>query len=782
MIASARPSLGGVENAPTDPHLYNGDEHNGDEHKTDGHKGEHERDEHERGEHKRDEYKRGDYKRDEVLNLQNKEARSYFLVAFTVLFGLWHIVTNVYWIEPGRWQNAIHFAGFAFLASLLVSPFGERTASRGAWVFDFTYGIVVASAALWVAAAESAVYARTLAVTGQSWQLTPLDWLAGFVLIFACIDLSRRVSGWVIPVLIVLALSYILFLGSYLPGIFRAASLPLDDVLFRTLYNDEGLFGIIASTSSTNVTLFMIFGGFLIVSGAGDFVIELAKVIAGRIKGGAAFVAVLSSALTGTISGSAIANTASTGVITIPLMKANGFRPKFAAGVEAAASTGGQLMPPIMGAGAFVMASYTSIPYATIVAASIVPAMLYFLSVAFIVRIEAVKYDAGSEMDMTVDRGKLLSGGLVFIIPLSVMIWLLLSGVTPAFAACWAIAALILTSWITSLLTLLTPKGMFKPVAMGPTRIAEALTAGIKASVMTAILLVAIGIMNNAIVTSGVGNGFSLMIAQWAQGSMVLAIVLIGIVSLILGMGLPTTAAYIILAILAAPALAGIMSDRLIVEQLIVGISDPAKSALFFLVEHPHVAKIADGMTRAEAWELMAAIPFEIAVTIRPALIEPSVAIGFLLVAHLIIFWLSQDSNVTPPVCLAAFTAAGIAGARPMATGFQSWKIAKGLYIMPLLFAYTPLISGEIVEVLQIGFFSLFGIYATNALIQRYSEGPVGVVEIVALVVGAVLSFWPLHLLANLGGALLVLFVILRTHKKGTKITQTGTGAESSLC
>ena len=706
------------------------------------------------------------YRRRDTLALANKETRSLPLIAFAVLFGLWHIVTNVYWIEPGRWQNAIHFAGFAFLASVTLSPFGGRAHLRVAWLFDCAYGLMVASAALWVAAAETAIYQRSLAITGQGWQLNWADWAAGFILIFACIDLSRRVSGWVIPVLIVLSLSYILFLGSYLPGIFRAARLPIDDVLFRTLYNDEGLFGIIASTSSTNVTLFMIFGGFLITSGAANFVIEISKVLAGQVKGGAAFVAVLSSALTGTISGSAIANTASTGVITIPLMKANGFRPKFAAGVEAAASTGGQLMPPIMGAGAFVMASYTAIPYATIVAVSIVPAFLYFLSVAFMVRIEAVKYDAGAHLDMTVDKAKLLSGGLVFIIPLTVMIWLLLSGVTPAFAACWAILALLCTSWATSFLSRFVLRGKFAPIAMSPAKIAEALTAGVLASVMTALLLVAIGIMNNAIVTSGVGNSFSLMIAQWAQGSMVLAILLVAFVSLILGMGLPTTAAYIILAILAAPALAGIMSDALIVEQLMAGITDPAKSALFYLVEHPHTAKISEGMTRSEAWALMAAIPFEVAVTIRPALIEAEMALTFLLTAHLIIFWLSQDSNVTPPVCLAAFTAAGIAGARPMATGFQSWKLAKGLYIVPLMFAYTPLLSGSLLEVLQVGGFGLFGIYAITALIQRYSEGPIGLVETTALAIGGALCFLPLHLPANLIGSLLVLAIILRTHKK----------------
>ena len=683
-----------------------------------------------------------------------------------MIFGLWHVVTNVYFIEPGRWQNAIHFAGFAFLASTIFSPFGSRANAPFAWAFDLAYGLLIAAAALWVANAENAVYERSLAVTGLAWQLTFLDWAAGFILIFACIDLSRRVSGWVIPILVVLSLSYILFLGGYLPGVFRSASLPLNDVLFRTLYNDEGLFGILASISSTNIALFMIFGGFLVASGASDFVIELAKVVAGRIKGGAAFVAVLSSALTGTISGSAIANTASTGVITIPLMKANGFRPKFAAGVEAAASTGGQLMPPIMGAGAFVMASYTSIPYATIVTVSVVPALLYFLSVAFVVRIEAVKYDAGSEIDMTVDKGKLMSGGLVFVVPLTVMIWLLLSGVTPSFAACWAIATLIATSWATSLLTIVLPEGMFKPVAMGPKKIAEALASGVRSSVMTAILLVTIGIMNNAIVTSGVGNGFSLMIAQWSQGSLVLAIVLIGLVSLVLGMGLPVTAAYIVLAILTAPALAGIMSDTVIVDQLVDGIADPAKSALFLLVDHPNAASVAEGMTRPEARDLVAAIPFEVAVTIRPVLVDPAIAVTFLLTAHLIIFWLSQDSNVTPPVCLAAFTAAGIAGSRPMATGFESWKIAKGLYIVPLMFAYTPLISGEFLEVAQIGFFGLFGIYAINVLIQNFSEGPLGLVEYPAIVAGAVLAFWPLEILANLGGAALVLFVLFRTKAK----------------
>jgi len=683
------------------------------------------------------------------------------ILAVGLVFGLWHVATNVYLIEPGLWQNAIHFAGFAFLASVTISPWGRRANHRLAWTADIIYGCLIAAASFWIAWSESAVYERSLAVTGQGWQFTVVDWAAGILVIFACIDLARRVSGWVIPILIILSLSYILFLGASLPGVFRAASLPIDDVLFRTLYNDEGMFGILASISSTKITLFMIFGGFLVVSGANSFVIEISKIVAGRIKGGAAFVAVLSSALTGTISGSAVANTASTGVITIPLMKANGFRPAFAGGVEAAASTGGQLMPPIMGAGAFVMASYTTIPYGTIVAVSLVPALLYFLSVAFIVRIEAVKYNAGAHIDMTVDMGKLISGGLVFILPLAVMFWLLLTGVTPDYAACWAILALIVTSWVISLAARLLPKGIFEPVVMGPKRIGEALVSGVRASIMTAILLTAIGIMNNAIVTSGVGNSFSLMIAQWSQGSLALAILLIALASLVLGMGLPVTAAYIVLAILTAPALAGLMSDGLVVQQLVAGIGDPATAALFFLVEHPLAAQVTAGMTEAEAWELVRNIPFEVAVTIRPALIDPSVQLTFLLTAHLIIFWLSQDSNVTPPVCLAAFAAAGIAGSRPLQTGFESWKIAKGLYIVPLLFAYTPLISGSWTEIMQIGFFALFGIYATNALIQWHAEGPMKPLTALLMVLGAIGAYWPLDLLYNIGGALLVLVAIV---------------------
>ncbi len=710
--------------------------------------------------------------REYLLDLDGSERTpvEWSVAVFAVLFGLWHIATSLFINEQTIWQNAIHFGGFALLASVVHTGFQRQSRSQSALIADLVYGLLIVAACIWVASSVDRIYEETLSVTGQSWQFNLGDWIAGLFLLFAAIDLSRRVSGWVIPILILLSLAYILFLGEHLPGVFRAASLPLSDVLFRSLYNDEGMFGILALISSSSITLFMVFGGFLVASGASDFVIEVSKVVAGRIRGGAGFVAVISSALTGTISGSAIANTASTGVITIPLMKSNGFRGRFAGGVEAAASTGGQIMPPIMGAGAFVMASYTAIPYADIVAVSVVPAILYFLSVAFIVRIEAIKYNVGEGVDMTIDKAKIVSGGLVFILPLTVMIVLLLSGVTPSFAACWAIATLILVSWGSYIAAKVTGIKQLATNVMTPKRIANAFMLGMAASIMTGVLLVAIGIMNNAIVTSGIGNGFSLMIAQWSQGSVVIAILLIALASLVLGMGLPVTAAYIILAILCAPALAGILADTVIIDLLVAGISDPMQLAMFSLVDSPLVAKLSSGLTYDEAVQLMAAIPFEVAVTLRPLLVDTETLTTFLLIAHLIIFWLSQDSNVTPPVCLAAFTAAGIAKSPPMATGFQAWKLAKGLYIVPLMFAYTPLISGNWMEICQLGFFALFGIYGLNVTIQNYAEGPLKLWYWPLIIGGVIGSFWPLHWVANIVGALLIVAVVVLSsrHQKAS--------------
>ena len=304
-------------------------------------------------------------------------------------------------------------------------------------------------------------------------------------------------------------------------------------------------------------------------------------------------------------------------------------------------------------------------------------------------------------------------------LPLATMTYLLVSGRTPSYAAVFAIGTLIVVSWIS-------------PNRMGPVNISRALALGVRTSVMTAILLVAVGLINNAVTTSGLANTFALMIAQWSQGSLLLALALVALASLVLGMGLPVTAAYIVLSILSAPALAGMLADGMIVQQIAAGITDPAAAMSFALVDPALAATLADGMPIAEAKALMASIPFDVAVAIRPLLVDAERMTLYLLTAHLIVFWLSQDSNVTPPVCLAAFTAAGIAGSRPMATGVEAWKIAKGLYIVPLMFAYTPLVGGEPAELARLAAFALLGIYASNCALQRHAEGPLRRVALAA--------------------------------------------------
>lgn len=303
-----------------------------------------------------------------------------------VAVSLMHIYFNIFAVVPSLWQNALHFSGFAILCGLYF-PFNavkRDHRSTLSLVCDIGIALIAAASAIYMISMEDAIYARGVT-------LNMSEWIAGTILILCAIEFTRRTTGWIIPVLIVLALTYVGWWGTLISGVFKFGGLSAETILFRSVYGDDGLFGNIALISSSFVFMFILFGAFLLRSGAGDFVINLARAVAGKFVGGPGLVAVFASGLTGTISGSAVANTASTGVITIPLMKKAGFDPKFAAAVEASASTGGQLMPPIMGAGAFVMASYTQIPYTTIVAFSILPAILYFATIAFFVRIEAKK-------------------------------------------------------------------------------------------------------------------------------------------------------------------------------------------------------------------------------------------------------------------------------------------------------------------------------------------------------------------------------------------------------
>ena len=668
------------------------------------------------------------------------------VTAFAVVVSLAHLYFAFVGDVGELLRNALHFAGFVVLCAVYFPILDRpRIKASSAWLWaDLVFGLAVAVAAVHLALSESAIYDRGV-------RLAPQDWLAALVVILGAIEFTRRTTGLIIPILIVLAVTYVGWWGQFVGGVFSFRGLSWETVLFRSIYGDDALFGTIARISSTYVFLFIIFGAFLLRSGAGEFVIDLARAVAGRLVGGPGLVAVIASGLTGTISGSVVANTASTGVITIPLMKRNGYPPAFAGGVEASASTGGQLMPPIMGAGAFVMASYTQISYEVIIAAALLPALLYFASVGYFVRIEAKRRDLRASALEGPSLGEAFrNAGASFVIPIGVLIALLLAGFTPTYAAVVGIGAIIVSSWLTR-------------HPMGPRAILDALALGARNMVLTAVLLCSVGLVVNVIATAGVGNTFSLMIADWAGGNLLIAIALIGLASLVLGMGLPVTAAYIVLATLSAPALAGMIGDNHVID-VFVNEGIPATVAPILALASPELATLG-GQTLPldEARQLLAQLPPEVRINLRDQLLDPAVVTSALLAAHMVIFWLSQDSNVTPPVCLASFTAAAIAKAPPMATGLQSWKIAKGLYIVPVLFAYTPLVGGTPLEALEVFVFALVGIYGIAAALQGCMEAPLNwPLRAVAFAAG-VAAVWPTNLAVDLAGIAVVLALLAWT-------------------
>jgi len=671
------------------------------------------------------------------------QPESKVILILGVAISLLHIWFNVFAVFPLLWQNSLHFAGFALMASFV---YPLRKDPTPLWrIPDLLLGLLTAGSAIYMIAMEDAIYDRGV-------RLSHVEWVVGIILILCAIEFTRRVAGWFIPVLIIVALTYVGWWGTDIPGVFKFAGLSAETILFRSIYGDDALFGTIALISSTYVFMFILFGAFLLRSGAGEFVIDLARAVAGRMVGGPGLVAVLASGLMGTISGSAVANTASTGVITIPLMKRAGFPDKFAAGTEAAASTGGQLMPPIMGAGAFVMATYTQISYNTIVMVSILPAILYFATVAFFVRIEAKRSFVTAMDHEKVSAVEVVKkGGIVFIVPIAVLIGLLIYGFTPTYAAGISIIAVVVSSWFTK-------------NRMGLKAIVEAMALGARNMVMTAILLCSVGLIVNVIATAGIGNTFSLMINEWAGHSLIIAIGLIALASLVLGMGLPVTAAYIVLGTLSAPALHGLIADGLLVKALVHGQIPEAAKAIFMLAAPDKLAEIGNPMTTATARAIVDAIPIDMASMIREAVLSEHTLTFALLSAHLIVFWLSQDSNVTPPVALAAFTGAAIAGTKPMATGFQSWKLAKGLYVIPLLFAYTPFIGGTLSGDLMIFFFAFFGLYAFAAGIEGFMEARLNLSFRGVTLAAAAALLWPASWLVHLGGlaVLVVVFILNR--------------------
>jgi TRAP transporter 4TM/12TM fusion protein len=507
-----------------------------------------------------------------------------------------------------------------------------------------------------------------------------LDKLVSILGLVLALEICRRVLGWSITFIGLAMLAFGIF-GPYLPELFAHRGFSLERLATALFITTNGVFGVMASVLATYVILFIFFGAFLQKSGAGRFFIDLPLAIAGKSAGGPAKVAVISSALFGSVSGSAIANTVSSGAFTIPMMKRAGFKPHVAGAIEPAASIGGAFLPPIMGAGGFLMAELTGLPYSTILILATGPALLYFLSVFFMVHFEAKKQGLiGMPGEQLPNWRDVLRTGWYFSLPLVIITALMLMGRSPGNAAFWATLSCIAVSWVN------------KETRMGFPEIWDAIQIGAKNTLMIGATMGVIGIIVGTISLTGMGLKFSDLMISMAGESMLFALGLVAIASLVLGLGVPVTAAYLILAVLSVPALGNY------------------------------------------------GLP--------------------LITGHMIVYWLAQSSNITPPVCMAAYAGAAIAGSDPWKTGWTAMRFSKMLFITPLLFAYIPaiLLVGSAVEIATAFFSAILGTIAFGALAMGFLRRRTKPHEWLLLGMATFLLYWP-DFISDVAGLGLVAFV-----------------------
>ena len=598
------------------------------------------------------------------------------------------------------YQRPIHL-GFILVLCFLIYPPRGRAKGRSPSEYAIDGLLILASIAVgaWVP-----VNIDTIAN-----QIFPrdIDVAMGVLTVLLVLEAARRAVGWVMTVIAGVFLLYAFagsrgelpLLADFMPGILNHRGYSLDRLASQMTLGAEGIYGIPLGVAATFIFVFVLFGAFLEVTGAGKFFIDLAYATTGRQRGGPAKAAVVASAGMGSISGSAIANVVTTGAFTIPLMKKLGYRPAQAGGVEAAASTGGQIMPPLMGAGAFLMSEFTQLPYVHIVLVSIFPAFLYFGAVYLLVHIAAVKQGMrGLTAAELPSVRQVMREGWHFIFPLVALIFLLVAGYSPMRVGFYAIVAVMAAAAARALWTFSrdapSVEGFFTLCKRGGALTLEALELGARNAVAVSVACAVAGVIVGVVGLTGLGLKFSAMMLAFSGGNLFLALILVILASLILGMGLPVTAAYIVLIILVGPALTTEFG-----------------------------------------------VP--------------------LLIAHLVVFWYSQDSNVTPPVALAGFAGAAIAGSKPMETSFQAWKYAKGLYLIPLFMVYNDeiILGGPLHMVIFAGILALAGIVAFAAVLEGFLFTTMPLWHRAALIPAIIAVFWSSAMVEALG--LVAILVLL---------------------
>lgn len=449
-----------------------------------------------------------------------------------------HIYTGIFGIFESVLQRSAHVC-FAMVLVLLVTGIkGDKRTSAPPWYDWILIGLTLATAGYVVLNAGD-IACRYAYVT----PLTSYEIIAGCIGTLLLLETARRSMGLGLPLIAITFLVYV-FAGPYLPGILSHQGFSLMWAVDHIFFTTEGVWGIPAGVSATFIVMFIIFAAFLEQSKGGDFFIDLSLGLFGKARGGPAKAAIFASGFMGMLSGSAVANVVTTGAFTIPLMQRLGYSPRFAGAVESVASSGGQLMPPIMGAAAFIIAEFLGVPYIKVAAAAAIPAFLYYFSAFAMVHFESLRINLkGMEADELPNVRKTLIYGFQFIIPVAVLVFLLVKGNSPMRAGLWAILITVLVSYIR------------RETRMTPLRILNALETGSKGAVQVAIACATAGVIIGVLTLTGLGMRFNSIILLVSQGSLILTLILTMFTSLLLGMGLPTVAAYIIQVSLTVPVL-----------------------------------------------------------------------------------------------------------------------------------------------------------------------------------------------------------------------------------
>ena len=641
---------------------------------------------------------------DYMVIREDKTWYDWLITILAIAMALWHLDLALF----GGYENTLQRATTYLLGmSLVFLVFRDREEKGWRLVWSVTLWVLVITA-LSYPLFNLDYFIQRLPLVDD---ITIYDYFFGTVALLVTWEAARRTINTALPMISMFFIVYTYF-GTSFPGPLAHKGATWEGIVDHHFMTTDGIYTLPVGVFSVFIFLFVLFGSFLERMGAGDYYMKLSIAATGRLRGGPAKAAIMASGLTGSITGSVNANVATTGPFTIPLMKRTGFKPETAAGIETAASTGGQIMPPIMGASAFLIVEFTGISYWEIVKVSILPAVLYFTSVYAVVHLEARKGGVtGLPTDQVPRVWPVIKEGWYYLLPPFVIMAVMMMGRPVPQAGLYGLLSIVLIAGIKGAVELfIAHKGkpsvaaVWDAIKYGVWNTSYALEMGARRSLPILAAVGAVGIIMGALYQTGLGVKFASLVTQYSFGNLFLGICLVGLASFVLGMGLPTSASYIVLSVMAVPAL----------------------------------LELGQG--------------HEIAITI--------------LSAHLIVFWFSLDSSFTPPVCVPAYTAAGIADAKPNKGAWAAFRTAKGMYVVPMLFAFSPLLLlDQPLAVAEVLFFGLIGFMGLAAVMVGFLYVKIGVTERILLAAVTLCLFWPDWYTHVIGLALFSIFFFSQRHR-----------------